>query len=278
MAVDDRRGMRRLSFALFVVATLACKKSEPTESADAGLTTRPTPAAPSATAAAAPPSNLNACDTNKSFRCFDSKYALLCQNGHNEIIPCKGVGGCKNGSPDAVCDDKIAADGDPCRQDGSSADSNHACSPERHEELACVGNKFQPWRPCRGPAGCNAYAAKITCDTTLAEPNDVCTETGALACNRLDREMLECRNGHYAIASACRGTRGCSPSPLLGGKPVCDDSVANVSDPCEPADELRCSVDKHAELKCVGGHYAKKADCPKKGCNPGAPGKDPTCE
>jgi hypothetical protein len=271
--------MRRLLFALFLVGVFGCGKSQPAEGPDAAPPPPPTKAAVAASSAPvnAPAPNISTCDTNGRLKCFDGKYALLCTNGHNEIIPCKGPGGCRNGTPDAICDDKVGADGDPCRMDSTGGDSNHACSPDRHEELACTAGKFQPWRVCRGSRGCTFAGAKIDCDTTTAEPNDACTEPGAAAC-RIDKDMMvECKNGHFVPSSTCRGPRGCVPAGASSLRPICDDSVANIGDTCEPADELRCTVDKRAEVKCAGGRYAKKADCPK-GCTPGFGGKDPTCQ
>src|SRR5579859_69219 len=145
-----------------------CKKNETTDVPDASPATVTSKITPVASSPPVRPTatNITTCDTNGRLTCFDGKYALLCANGHNEIIPCKGPGGCKNGTPDAVCDDKVGAEGDPCRADSSGGDSNHACSPDHHEELACSGGKFVPWRTCRGTRGCTFAGAKIDCDTT----------------------------------------------------------------------------------------------------------------
>jgi hypothetical protein len=205
--------------------------------------------------------------------CFDAKYALHCVKTTYEIIPCKGPKGCHDGKTQAACDDNIAAEGDPCLPDGN--EPNVACAPDHKAELLCKDKKFQLAKTCRGASGCAISAAgKVECDATLAHTGDACDQ-GSFAC-RVDHEMLlECKGGMFTPNSSCHGPKGCAVN-ATSHKAECDDSLANLGEPCDPANEERCSVDKKEVLRCTAGKYAKKKDCPKHGC--AAKGTDLTCE
>lgn len=106
--------------------------------------------------------------------------------------------------------------------------------------------------PCRGPHGCQGTGAGSTCDDDLAQEGDTCQPMldGNYSCGLdLGRELL-CKDGQFKTVSTCRGPKKCT---IAGGTIACDDSLAELGDPClvEAGDRnFGCSVDRKTEVRC----------------------------
>ena len=78
-----------------------------------------------------------------------------------------------------------------------------------------------------------------------------CAPEGGYGCTPDRRNLTVCRGGRTAIASTCRGVRGCS----VGNAVDCNHSVALVGDPCDGPNEIACAQDGKALLRCSSGVY-----------------------
>ena len=84
-----------------------------------------------------------------------------------------------------------------------------------------------------------------------------CAAEGGYDCTPDRRALTVCRGGRTAIASTCRGARGCS----VGNAVDCDHSVALVGDPCDGPKEIACAQDAKSLLRCVNGVYQVGEPC-----------------
>jgi hypothetical protein len=106
--------------------------------------------------------------------------------------------------------------------------------------------------PCRGPHGCQGQGATSTCDDDLAIEGDACQQTlnENYSCSTDHSKELVCKDGKFQMASTCRGPKKCS---VTGSTINCDDSLADIGDPClvEAGDKnFGCSTDKKTEVQC----------------------------
>jgi hypothetical protein len=139
----------------------------------------------------------------------------------------------------------------------------------------CRDGRFALWRRCRGPRACvvgaapassdaratdagatqpaseGADARSVRCDTSAGAPGDPCERRGSYACSTDGKTMLVCTGTSLAAASSCRGPNGCRID-IATSKVDCDDTVAEVGDPCDEARRITCATDHKAELVCVG--------------------------
>jgi hypothetical protein len=124
--------------------------------------------------------------------------------------------------------------------------------------LICVNGAFAEMK-CRGAAGCAASADAVSCDNKFAEVGDGCNkETSELACAGDKKGELRCKDNKLALASSCRGPKGCW---WEGATLHCDTDVADLADPCEDDEDLACSTDGKALLKCKKDKYAVELSC-----------------
>jgi hypothetical protein len=117
--------------------------------------------------------------------------------------------------------------------------------------LLCQGGALVAL-PCRGPRGCQGRGAAATCDDDLALEADVCQETRNenYSCSLDHTRELVCKDGKFQGASTCRGPNKCA---ITGTTIACDDSMAELGDPClvEAGDRnFGCSMDKKIEVQC----------------------------
>jgi hypothetical protein len=63
--------------------------------------------------------------------------------------------------------------------------------------------------------------------------------------------MLICTGVALTAASSCRGPGGCHVD-LATSKVDCDDTIAEVGDPCDEPRRITCAADHKAELVCTG--------------------------
>lgn len=206
--------------------------------------------------------------------CAGKDHALVCDANTWNAVPCKGPRGCARPETAGAleqCDDTLGAEGDPCP---SSPALDYACSEDHAAALVCRDGRFALWRRCRGPRACVVGAApgasdaraadagaaqpaneadtrSVRCDTSAGAPGDPCERRGSYACSTDGKTMLVCTGASLAPASSCRGPNGCHVDTATS-KVDCDDTVAEVGDPCDEARRITCAADHKAELVCVG--------------------------
>lgn len=203
--------------------------------------------------------------------CNDVKDALLCGPDLTlGLMSCKGPLGCSldKFTKKINCDDSVADEGDACLL---SQSDNFACSPDHKKGLKCDAGKFTLFEHCRGPKGCQikhdfmSGTDEVFCDIHLQVKGDPCVKPGNFACSNDFKQMLQCKDGIFDTYRYCRGATACS---IKGESQVnCDESVAELNDPCGVPGLLACSSDGKSELTCTGGKFTHARECKKSGCH-----------
>jgi hypothetical protein len=183
-------------------------------------------------------------------------------------VSCKGAKGCARAGGDDECDDTLAAEGDPCPR---SPPLDYACATDLTTALVCKDGRFDLWRRCRGPQGCQVVEGRtVHCDTSLGETDDPCEHAGTFACSVDGKTMLECDGKSLAVASSCRGPKACffekGESGAEPHKIDCDDGLAQEGDPCTQPHRITCALDHKEELVCDGHKFGKKRECRRSDC------------
>lgn len=208
-----------------------------------------------------------ACKIETSEVCVDEKSALACHDGKWEEMACKGPAGCAKSGNESVCDQSVAKEGETC-----NLASNFVCTADKKAMLECVKNKWAPSQTCMGERGCSIADKKITCDNSIANLDDKCPpEDDGIdyACTPDKKAALVCRKGKFVMASPCKGSKACrvSGDKSSGFKVECDDSVANVGDPCEKEGHYACAPDERSIVRCKDKKFAQDDKCkPKEKC------------
>jgi hypothetical protein len=201
------------------------------------------------------PSVGSSCDKGEA-RCLDSKRELICQAGQFIESPCNGPGGCRLTDKGTSCDFSGNKAGDPC----SSDDDGAAICSNKDGMIACHGGRYARV-PCRGSRGCVIAEGRAACDTSLAEPGDVCQEEGSKACSVDGSQVLICKQHTMQRFYQCRGANGCAST---AGKLSCDTSVAKLGDACDRKLEgqaFSCTPDEREILVCKGGAFVLNEAC-----------------
>jgi hypothetical protein len=202
--------------------------------------------------------------------CADPRNALTCGTDQKFMtMACKGPNGCviDPGSRKVQCDDSVADDGDVCLM---SQSENFACSVDKKKALKCEAGTFKVYENCRGPKACSikhdwaTMTDDVFCDTTMQNKGDPCIKPGNVVCSADLKQMLQCKDGTYDIYRYCRGASGCS---VQHDGPHCDESLAELNDPCGMPGMVVCSNDGKAELICRGGKFLHERECKKTGCH-----------
>jgi hypothetical protein len=208
--------------------------------------------------------------------CAAADRALVCDSNTWGSVPCRGPRGCarpETAGAAEQCDDTLGVEGEPCP---NSPPLDYACTADRAEALVCRDGRFALWRRCRGPRGCEvgssvgagealppdaghgvADGRSVRCDTSAGAPGDPCERRGSYACTTDGKTMLVCTGTSLAAASSCRGPSGCRIDAATS-KVDCDDTVAEIGDPCDEPRRITCAADHKAELVCAGA--ARSAD------------------
>jgi hypothetical protein len=137
------------------------------------------------------------------------------------------------------------------------ADGPAMCGSDRRSVVQCQRGAWAVLQWCPGARGCWIGGNMIQCDTTQAlapaapHAGAPCAAEGGYDCTPDRRALTVCRGGRTAIASTCRGARGCS----VGNAVDCDHSIAVIGDPCDGPKEIACSQDGKAVLHCTNGVY-----------------------
>jgi hypothetical protein len=192
--------------------------------------------------------------------CADGTAMLACVKGVLALMPCHGALGCTTQGNNAQCDNSLAAAGDVCDEDG-----DFACSQDKKAALACRENKFALEETCKGARACTLKTDGLYCDNDLSDPGDPCHTTGDYACTTDKKLALKCGVDHkMAALNTCKGAKACRVFEKPEEKKVefvCDDSVADVGDPCDEAGEKACSVDLKSILECKANKFVPLSPC-----------------
>lgn len=125
--------------------------------------------------------------------------------------------------------------------------------------LFCGAGVYQAI-PCRGARGCTGGLVAPICDTRSATEGDACmppsNDDHACAADRA--RALVCRDGTWTAWRACKGARGCV---AMADHVECDNTIADVGDPCAAADSFACTVDGGALLACRGDRMQTVRTC-----------------
>lgn len=135
------------------------------------------------------------------------------------------------------------------------ADGPPVCSVDRSAVVACQRGAWVMLQPCA--AGCAPDVSGAPRCNVQAPAVSACAPEGSYGCTSDRRSLTICRGGRTAIASTCRGARGCT----IGDAVDCDHSVAAVSDPCESTKEIACATDSRTLLRCNGATYQASETC-----------------
>lgn len=201
------------------------------------------------------PSVGSSCDKGEA-RCLDAKRELVCQAGRFIESPCSGPGGCRQTDKGTSCDFSGNKPGDLCSADDQGAAT---CS-SKDGMLACHGGVYV-FVPCRGSRGCENAEGRALCDTSIAEPEDACSDDNLKACSGDRSQVLICKQHTMQRFYLCRGANGCVSS---GGKLSCDTSVAKLGDACDKKLEgqaFACTLDENQILVCKGGAFVLDETC-----------------
>jgi hypothetical protein len=191
--------------------------------------------------------------------CVGDRVALACHEGRWEEMTCKGPAACARNGPDSLCDQSVADDKDVC-----NVIDDHLCSADKKSMLECAKNRRWTFvQNCLGTRGCTLDQKKVTCDNSLANLNDDCTEEDDYACATDGKNALVCHNKKFGVASSCKGPKGChvGGDKSQGFKVECDDSIASVGEPCEKEGHYSCAPDEKSIVKCVNKKYTQDDRC-----------------
>jgi hypothetical protein len=139
------------------------------------------------------------------------------------------------------------------------------CGADQRSVVQCQRGSWVLLQSCPGARGCGIANNMIQCDaapmaTQPQAPVGVgipCAAEGGYDCTPDRRNLTICRGGRTAIASTCRGSRGCN----VGNAVDCDHSMALVGDPCDGPKEIACSQDSRSLLRCTNGVYQVGEPC-----------------
>ncbi len=198
--------------------------------------------------------------------CADKTTALICgADSKYAAMPCRGPLGCVKAGAQVNCDNSKAQEKDACNEE-----ADVACATDNKAALECKGGTFIVGETCKGPHGCEIKGDKITCDNDVSDVGDPCHFNGDYACTSDKTFVLRCLDNKMQKLNSCRGTKSCRVFELPAEHKiefVCDDSVAQLDDPCDEEGEYACSMDKKQILRCKSAKYVHEHDCAgPKGC------------
>jgi hypothetical protein len=190
--------------------------------------------------------------------CVEDKKALVCHDGKWEEMSCRGDKGCQKSGSDSTCDQSVAEEKDVCNLIG-----DFVCTADKKGMLECKGNRWTFVQSCLGERACVMEQKKVTCDNSVANLNDTCREEDDYACAPDKKSALVCRSGKFVTASKCSGKNGCrvTGDKASGYKVECDDSIANIGDPCEKDGHYACAPDEKQIVKCVNKKFVADDKC-----------------
>jgi hypothetical protein len=204
-----------------------------------------------------PPRAGAACTREWATECTDQSNAVTCVSGRWESIACRSVTGCMDmGEGNDSCSNDSHNVGEPCKEEG-----NYGCSPDQKAMLKCDSKRWTKIDDCNGQHGCVSNATGAKCDKGTESAGASCTpqNEGNGSCTPDGKSLLVCRGGKMVVAALCKGMHGCRQ---LGNKLECNQTIADVGDPCEDYEgKFACSSDKKSRLVCRNAKMVKDRTC-----------------
>ncbi|MBI5536698.1 MAG: hypothetical protein HY898_28520 [Deltaproteobacteria bacterium] len=118
--------------------------------------------------------------------------------------------------------------------------------------------------PCLGANGCQQIGLKITCDQSLGNPGDACSQTGGAACTPDKKKYMQCDGDKMVEQLTCMGPEGCH---FEGKMAHCDQSLAEPGSACDQEKGAACATDKKSFLTCTSKAFKVALQCRgPKGC------------
>ena len=190
--------------------------------------------------------------------CVDAKQALVCHDGKWEDMTCRGPSGCAKNGNESSCDQTVAEDKDVC-----NLASDFVCSGDKKSMLECQRNRWTFSQSCLGERSCSMEQRKVICDNSTASAGDACREEDDYACSPDKKVALVCRSQKFTVANNCKGKNGCKivGDKATGFKVECDDSIANIGDPCDKESHYACAPDEKQIVKCVSKKFVADDKC-----------------
>lgn len=147
---------------------------------------------------------------------------------------------------------KPVAPGQPCSNEGE------ALCQGATQLLTCRTGAWSEVT-CGGPQGCTLSEGAVSCDESVGREGEACSQGRThYACEAGGTNRLACSAGRWKQASTCRGPKGCEARSSMA---ACDDSIAQVGDPCLKDGDSACSVDGKAVLACKAGVFGQATTC-----------------
>ena len=107
-------------------------------------------------------------------RCQGPKRALICSQGVEEPIECRGPLGCVQEGVSVSCDNTLARTGDACDEE-----HDFACALDRKAALECQSGVFRVIDAYSGIQGCSLKGDEISCDKSVPP---ACDDIEDIAC------------------------------------------------------------------------------------------------
>ncbi len=76
-------------------------------------------------------------------------------------------------------------------------------------------------------------------------------------CGADKASVMKCDGGRWTLVGECLGPKGCTSAQKIS----CDDSIADVNEPCATEGSAACSRDGSRLLECSGGAMIQRASC-----------------
>lgn len=130
------------------------------------------------------------------------------------------------------------------------------CSSDK-QALACHDGRWD-LLACRGSGGCSKAGRQDVCDQSAATEKDTCNLASDFVCTDDKKAMLECKANKWTSVQTCLGARGCT---MEAKKVNCDNTVANVGDPCREENDFACAPDGKTAVVCRGGKFTASSVC-----------------
>lgn len=215
------------------------------------------------TVSACKPQEGKSCRAEARETCTDKTSALVCHGAKWERMECRGPAGCQKVGSEAQCDQSLAAENEVC-----NLPDDVVCAPDHRAMLECKSNRWVRSASCLGAGGCAVAGKKVKCDNSVAMLGEPCSHAKDYACSADHKVELLCKDGKFAVSATCRGPKGCAvvegatgSGDPQGRRITCDDTRAQLNDPCNKAQSYTCDMDGKAIYVCQGGHYVLDEAC-----------------
>lgn len=133
------------------------------------------------------------------------KTELACADGKLAARrTCNGSIGCETSPGGGVrCDRTKAVENEQCQEEGTGA-----CDVAQKNVLLCRMGHFKTELHCLGALGCELPGNySVRCDKSIVEPNEPCTEDGAVTCNT-EGKQARCKEGAFQIDKSWKAKKG----------------------------------------------------------------------